>query len=210
MRGLESGPGFLTCKPRRNVAFLFLGRNDSAPQDEIPSNSLRRVMHSPGLRYLCRLLCPAESRPCPLITVNDKICQMCLDTFPQAGDLVDAFHLPVPVAARRHGMPVAPRKFRNLHKRRGITRWPYRLLRHPSVTATRPVDFVEDLMADLVTCLAAEEDLRAVPTVVPTDLPAARGSDCYTDACTASNVAEPPQVRVQAMWPEENRSPFWP
>ena len=31
---------------------------------------------------------------------------------------------------------------------------------------------MEDLMDDVVTCLAADEDLRAVPTVVRTNLPA--------------------------------------
>ena len=156
---------------------------------KIRNNASRRIMPSPGLCYLCRLLCPTESRPCPLITVNDKICQMCLNTYLQAEDLVDAFHLPAPVAAQRHGM--SPRKFRTLCKRRGITRWPYRLLRHPSVTATRPVDFVEDLMADLVTCLAAEEDLRAVPTVVPTDLPAEVPTATPTPVLTAVPIFGP-------------------
>ena len=90
---------------------------------------------------------------------------MCLDTFPQAGDLVDTFHLPMPVAAKRHGM--SPHKFRSLYTKRGITKWPYRLLRPPVASRLR---FVEDLLTDLVTCLA-DEDLRAVPTVVRTDLP---------------------------------------
>ena len=87
-------------------------------------------------------------------------------TFLQAGDLVDTFHLPMPVAAKRHGM--SPHKFRSLYTKRGITKWPYRLLRPP--VASR-LHFVEDLLTDLVTCLA-DKDLRAVPTVVRTDLPA--------------------------------------
>ena len=95
---------------------------------------------------------------------------MCLDTFPQAGNLVDTFHLPMPVAAERHGM--SKHKFRSLYTKRGITkwpyrRWPYRLLRPP--VASR-LHSVEGLLTDFVTCLA-DKDLRAVPTVVRTDLP---------------------------------------
>ena len=96
---------------------------------KIRSNASRRNMLSSGPCYLCRLLSFRHFRPCPSITVNDTICQMCLDTFPQAGDLVDSFHLPMPVAAKRHGM--SPYKFRSLYTKRGITKWPYRLLRPP-------------------------------------------------------------------------------
>ena len=121
-------------------------------------------MPSPGPCYLCRLLCPAEFRPCPLVTVNAQICQTCLDTYPQADDLVDEFHLPAKEAAQRRGMSL--HKFRNLYKKRGITKWPYRWFRDPLVTATRPVDnFVECVMADLAKCLAPEEDLHARPEV---------------------------------------------
>ena len=140
------------------------------------------IMPLPDPCYLCRLLCPAKSRPSPLITVNDTICQMCLDTFPQAGNLVDTFHLPMPVAAERHGM--SKHKFRSLYTKRGITkwpyrRWPYRLLRPP--VASR-LHFVEDLLTDLVTCLA-DEDLRTVPIDCGANRPSGRGPDCYTDMC---------------------------
>ena len=96
--------------------------------------------------YLCRLLSFRDFKPCPSDTVNDTICQKCLDTFPQAGDLVDSFHLPMPVAAQRHGM--TPCKFRSLYTKRGITKWPYRLLRPP--VASR-LHFVESLFVEYLT-----------------------------------------------------------
>ena len=78
---------------------------------------------------------------------------------------MDTFHLPMPVAAKKHGM--SKHKFRSLYTQRGITKWPYRLLRPP--VASR-LHSVEGLLTDFVTCLA-DKDLRAVPTVVRTDLP---------------------------------------
>ena len=120
---------------KANVAFLFLERKILRHTicAKIRNNASCRIMVGimplPDPCYLCRLLCPAKSRPSPLITVNDTICQMCLDTFPQAGDLVDTFHLPMPVAAERHGL--SKHKFRSLYTKRGITKWPYRLLRPP-------------------------------------------------------------------------------
>ena len=143
-------------------------------------------MASPSPCYLCRLLCPTKFRPSPLITVNDRICQACLDTFPQAGNLVDAFHLPLPVAAHKHGL--SPSKFQSPYKRRGITKWPYRWLRHPNINRDATGRFVEleDVMDDVVACLAADEDLRAVPTVVRTNLPTEVPTATPTPVLTAA------------------------
>ena len=107
---------------------------------------MRAEIVSSGPCYLCRLLSFRHFNPCPSDTVNDTICQKCLDTFPQAGDLVDSFHLPMPVAAQRHGM--TPYKFRSLYTKRGITKWPYRLLRPP--VASR-LHFVESLFVEYLT-----------------------------------------------------------
>ena len=56
---------------------------------------------------------------------------------------MDSFHLPMPVAAKRHGL--TPYKFRSLYTKRGITKWPYRLLRPP--VASR-LHFVESLFVE--------------------------------------------------------------
>ena len=104
---------------------------------------MRAEIVSSGPCYLCRLLSFRHFNPCPSDTVNGTICRMCLDTFPQAGDLVDSFHLPMPVAAKRHGL--TPYKFRSLYTKRGITKWPYRLLRPP--VASR-LHFVESLFVE--------------------------------------------------------------
>ena len=138
------------------------------------------LMPSPGPCFLCRLLhkcagtrngykCAAEFKPCPLVTVNAEICQMCLDTYPHAGDLVNAFHLLAKEAAQRSGMSLP--NFRTLCRKRGIKKWPFKRFRDPILTATRPVDnFVNSVMDDLVKCLAdppcsPEDDLRARPEV---------------------------------------------
>ena len=165
-------------------------------------------MASPGPCYLCRLLRPTKFRPSlqefRFITVNDRICQACLDTFPQAGNLVDAFHLPLEVAAYKHGL--SPRPFRSLCRRRGITRWPYRWLHRKENRGS----FVETVMDDVVACLASDEDLRAVPTVVRTNLPTEVPTATPTPVLTAvpifgptveptfTSTREPPAVTTPA------------
>ena len=103
--------------------------------------------------------------------VNAEVCQMCLNTYPQAGDLVNAFHLPVKEAAQRRGMPLP--KFQTLCRKRGINRWPFQRFCTNIVTAPviQPVgEFVSRVMYDLAKCLAdpprsPEDDLRARPEV---------------------------------------------
>ena len=101
-------------------------------------------MPSSGPCYLCRVLwkcagtrnwykCAAESEPCPLVTANAEICDTCLRTYPLAGELVNSFHLPAKVAAKRSGM--SPRKFRKLCRERGIKTWPFKWFRDPIRTA---------------------------------------------------------------------------
>ena len=182
MRGLESAPGFLTCKPRRKIWLKGLGFQDLArfcfrnrwgptPPSLVPS---------PGPCYLCRVLykcagtrngykCAAEFKPCPLVTVNAEISKTCLGTYPHAGELVNAFHLSAKEAAKRSGMSLP--KFRKLCRKRGIKIWSFKWFRDPILTATRPVDnLVDSVMDDLAKCLAdppcsPEDDLRARPEV---------------------------------------------
>ena len=116
-----------------------------------PCNSW--LMLTPGLE--CH---PSPSR----VTVNANIW---FDNFPRAGDLVNAFYLPLTGAAKKRGMSVTT--FKALGRKRGINRWPFRCFKSMNpkrstnvVTApvTQPVDectsFVNSVLDDLNTCLA--------------------------------------------------------
>ena len=78
-----------------------------------------------GPTRLLLMLAPGpKCQPSPRVAVDADIC---FEYFPHAGDLVNAFHMPLTEAAKTRQMSVTG--FKALCRKRGIKRWPFRIFK---------------------------------------------------------------------------------